>query len=88
MQESMNQPYVKQFDSNGTLLNPIKGMYLNESPNRKERREIFNKPRFKGNGKNISLTIMPIGKFLRIRQVAKCKDGSINTIEHYELRPQ
>jgi hypothetical protein len=35
----MNTPYVKQFDKNGTLLNPIRGIYKNPFPNRRERRQ-------------------------------------------------
>jgi hypothetical protein len=34
----MNKPYVKEFNKNGELNNPIKGLYLNEFPNRRMRR--------------------------------------------------
>lgn len=35
----MNKLYVKKYDENGTLLNPINGKLITEEPNRKQRRE-------------------------------------------------
>ncbi len=35
----MNIPYVKQFDQNGILANPIKGSYTSDFPNRSKRRK-------------------------------------------------
>jgi hypothetical protein len=34
----MNTPYVKKFDENGQVTNPIKGAYINPFPNRHKRR--------------------------------------------------
>ena len=34
----MNKPYVKVFDKNGVLTNPIKGMIVPDGPNRRQRR--------------------------------------------------
>ena len=34
----MNKPYVKKFDENRELINPIRGSYLNEFPNRRMRK--------------------------------------------------
>jgi len=38
----MNKPYVKVFDKNGVLTNPIKGMYIPDEPNRRQRRASLN----------------------------------------------
>lgn len=65
----MNVPYVKKFENN-ELLNPIEKFYNsreNDSQNRKERRT---KPgRFKGNGKNFSLSVTKMGKYARISKL-------------------
>lgn len=34
----MNKPYIKQYNADGTISNPIVGSYLNEHPNRRQRR--------------------------------------------------
>ena len=34
---TMNRSYVKQYDDKGILLNPIKGSYISEFPNRQQR---------------------------------------------------
>lgn len=34
----MNEPYVKKYNKQGELINPIRGMYVNQEPNRSERR--------------------------------------------------
>lgn len=35
----MNQPYIKKYNENGQLMNPIIGAYINHFPNRRKRRE-------------------------------------------------
>lgn len=76
----MNQPYVKQYDEQGLHSNPIIGKYPSTNPNRKARR---NKgPRFKGNHRGISLTVVGADKFYRVRQLVHTKEGN-KTIEHY-----
>lgn len=35
----MNTPYVKKFDKNGQLINPIEEIYKSEFQNRSERRK-------------------------------------------------
>ena len=85
----MNVPYVKQQDENGKCINPIKGKYVNEHPNRKERREPMQKFRFAGNGNNYPLTVHKTTKFVRTLQHIHLKDksgnytGEIKRIEHY-----
>ena len=77
----MNQPYVKQYDNNGVLINPIKTAYVSEFPNREYRRRVL--PRFKKNSKGHHLTVNKMGKFQRNIQVITCKDGSVKRIMHY-----
>ena len=81
----MNIPYVKQFNPDGTPIE-LKENYINEFPNRKQRREHKNKPAFFGNGKNFPLTVTPTAKYKRVRQIEKDKDGNRKTIEHYLLQ--
>ena len=83
MQPSMNVPYVKKFDVNGTLTNRIKGHFFSEFPNRKERREDLNKQPLYGNGKNFHLTVVKTAKFKRVRQIEFEMDGTRKVIEHY-----
>ena len=83
MQQSMNVPYVKKFDANGTLTNRIKGHLFSEFPNRKERREDLNKQPLFGNGKNYHLTVVKTAKFKRVIQFEFNKDGTRKVIEHY-----
>jgi len=80
----MNTPYVKKYDENGTVINPIimHGLFHQE-PNRAERRKDMNVTRFHGNGKNYHLTIFKNSKFKRVRQVAITKNGEVNIILHY-----
>lgn len=35
-----NRPYVKQYDSEDKLMNPIVGEYMSRYPNRKERKRM------------------------------------------------
>ena len=63
----MNVPYVKKFNENGELTNPISGVYKSEFQNRSERRK---KPtRFRGNKKGISLTVVKTEKYKRVIQI-------------------
>lgn len=84
MQQSMNIPYVKQFDNNGVLLNPIKGSYLSEFHNRRARRE--KSTRFYGESKNYHLTVTGTIKYLRLKQYEFDKEGNKKVIEHYILK--
>lgn len=82
----MNVPYKKQFNKTGDLLNPIESIYLNEFPNRKQRR--LKTPRFIGNGKQYHLSVTPLEKYHRRVQVIVAnpkKDQPKKTIFHYDL---
>lgn len=83
MAEALNIPYVKKYDNNGQLINPIRGAYISEFSNRKQRREILNEPPFFGCSKNVHLSVVKTGKYLRVRQFVTDKNGDKKVIEHY-----
>ncbi len=76
----MNKPYVKVYDTEGIITNPIKGSYISKSPNRSQRR--FTAQRFKGNHKGVSLTINDEYAYRRVLQITP--NGK--RIEHYLLK--
>lgn len=78
----MNKPYVKVYDKNGTVKNPIKNVYLSKFDNRKARKSFKNEIRFIGNGKNYHLTVLKESKFARFAQTIFTKTG-IKRINHY-----
>lgn len=80
-----NIPYLKQFDENGLISNPIVGSLINKFPNRKSRRSEIQKSRFHGESKNTHLSVNKYSKYLRIKQFEKDKDGNRKFIEHYIL---
>jgi len=80
----MNTPYVKKFNEDGTVSNPIKGSYLHSELNRKQRR--LKPDRFISNRKGISLTVTITLKYMRVIQSILLKDGIIKRIGHYVLR--
>lgn len=80
----MNTPYRKEFNANGEVTNQIKGIYKNEFPNRKTRR--MKPEKFRGNGKNFSLTVTGKLRYSRDIQEIILQDGSIKRIGHYVLR--
>jgi hypothetical protein len=83
----MNKPYVKQFNENGELVNPIKGIYASVFPNRERRRRIKQAEPFMGNSKGAKITVSGKFKYRRYVQVSNGvgKDGRIHTINHYAL---
>lgn len=89
-QENKNIPYVKEYDTEGKLTNPIEKRFTNPFPNRSERRaELTSKP-FKGNKKGISLTVVNKGmgsiKYERVQQLISLGNGKFKTINHYKQR--
>lgn len=86
----MNEPYVKQYDKEGLLINPILdgSNYASTSPNRRRRREdIKGKTRFIGNGKNFPLVVGESYKYEKVVQVVyNQKQEKDIRIEHYLLR--
>ena len=67
----MNVPYVKSFDENGTLLNPINGKLVTEHPNRKQRREPLqgNKKSKYGGVQIVGDKMFGFQKYRRISQI-------------------
>ena len=71
----MNTPYVKTFDEQGLVSNEItkNNPYVNNSSNRKKRRELLQKNRFNGNKKGISISVIGGFKYKRIVQLVNGK---------------
>jgi hypothetical protein len=61
-----NTPYVKRYNKEGLVTNPIPTGYFHNNPNRRERR----------------LPLQKIRLFGRLPQVIVCKDGKKKTILH------
>ena len=89
----MNKPYVKQYNEQGLISNPIVGSYKSTEPNRRKRGELEsrskNKP-FIGNKKGISLVVVQVGalsfqKYKNFIQVIKMNDSSIKRINQSQL---
>lgn len=89
----MNIPYVKRYDSNGTLLNPINGKYANVFPNRSARKSekvrsfknrntktqnVFKTSRY-GVEKQFIKVVKILGGFTKV---------SFKPIVHYRLKQQ
>lgn len=72
----MNQPYVKRYDVNGFLLNPISEVYAPTGPNRKERRR--REPRFMNNRAGMHIITVGTRKFRMALQLTKK-----GVIKHY-----
>lgn len=82
----INTPYVKVYDSNGNVSNPIVGSYPSLAPNRKQRRAIKQKNRFYGESKNYHLTCDGINSYARIKQYSINKEGNKKVVLHYLVR--
>lgn len=86
----MNTPYVKEYNENGELLNPIKGKYASSNPNRSNRRLIHKKDRFKSNKKGQSMTVLVRDRYLKRTQLITFLNEETERIErrkifHYDL---
>ena len=80
----MNVPYVKKYDKNGNVSNPINEVYLSKFDNRKARRSFKNEIPFKGNTGHINLTVIKESKFIRfIQSILDLKNHRIKRIKHY-----
>lgn len=76
-----NQPYVKQYDDNGVLTNPIKGVYKS-GLGRKYRSP--REPRKMNNRKTFHTALFGLARFhIRIQSVLN-DDGTITRILHYQ----
>jgi len=77
-----NQPYVKIYDENNFLTNPIIGSYQSPFANRRTRRA--RPTRFIGNNAGNSLTVRDTTAYHRCVQIINdTKNGGIKRIEHY-----
>lgn len=75
----MNTPYVKQYNDDGSVANPIEGKLESKFPNRRMRRT--RPERFRGNHKGTSLTVTGNSAYFRVIQ-----DIGGKLIEHYVLK--
>lgn len=80
-----NKPYVKQFDENGFITNPITeaNPYLHKGANRSSRREPLQSRPFIGNGKQFPLAILGKFKYHKYIQVIETQKGT-KRINHYK----
>ncbi len=76
----MNQPYVKKYDENGMLTNPIEKVYTNEFQNRSQRRK--RQPRFMSNRKGNNYTLFGQMLFTKRVQIV-VTDTAKKVIYHY-----
>lgn len=84
MTQSINTPYVKQYDENGKVLPLENGVYLHLGDNRKKRRDILQNKSFTGNHKGMALTVSGKFKYRRFVQVVTDKvTGVKKSINHY-----
>jgi hypothetical protein len=86
MRESSNVPYVKKYDENGNVSNPIKDIYKSEDSNRRTRRDADKTEKFYGESANHHLSVVQTGKYRRRKQIIHCKNGEKKTILHYDLQ--
>lgn len=77
-----NKPYVKQFDkTTGELLNPIRGLYPNVGPNRKERR--YRESRFMNNRGGAHIQVVKTTKFRKVLQRYYKASGEVGVVKHW-----
>jgi len=80
----MNVPYVKQYDENGLITNPIVGKYTNNFLNRSNRRE--KPPRFMNNSNSTHIVVNGGIRYLKSLQKEVDKEGKLKYIYHYILK--
>jgi hypothetical protein len=77
-----NTPYVKQYNEQGDLINPIKGAYLSPYLNRRQR--AVKKERFMNNSRSVKLVVLKNMKYRKFIQLERdVKTGQLKRIEHY-----
>lgn len=90
----MNRPYVKQYDANGDLLNPIVDYFSSKRvtkdfpsgfPNRRERRAVLvNSPRGLSNKKGLQLVVTNLGRGRFMKHKRTTQKIEDKTIIHYK----
>jgi hypothetical protein len=81
----MNTPYVKRFNENGELLNPINGTYMSQHPNRRQRKSMEKGTRMFPNDKGFHMTVTPFGRYIkRYQQEVDMETGRTKIILHYD----
>jgi hypothetical protein len=80
----MNQPFVAQREFGKITNFPKTGKYVSQFPNRRQRREILNEPRHKGNNKGVSLVVLSLGKGQFVKYLKSFQVIGNKTICHTE----
>lgn len=80
----MNTPYIKRYNKDGEVTNPIMGARLHHEPNRRARRS--RPERFVNNRNTFHLTVTETLRYKRVVQEIALEDGSIKRVGHYVLR--
>jgi hypothetical protein len=78
----MNLPYIKKYDKNGNVTNPIQGGYFHNDLNRRERRKKPIGHRFISQSKNLHIDVFGHQKYLRVVQHETDNDGFSKKIFH------
>ena len=89
-----NRPYVKIYDANGEVTNPITkhNPHLNVSMSRSQRKEAIGSKRHRGNNKGNAIVVVGTVKYFKYLQVipmyvAKVKDAIVCGVkESYTVR--
>ena len=76
-----NQPYIKQYDKNGVLTNPIDRLYKSGVGRRYRRRK---EPRKVNNRNSFHLALFGMAKFHIRFQKVLTDSGEVKSILHYE----
>jgi hypothetical protein len=78
----INQPYVKKYNENGELLNPINGKFVSQNENRSMRKT--KQERFFNNSKSFKLLVTKTAKFKKVIQnEINSETGKSKEIIHY-----
>lgn len=78
----MNTPYVRSYNDDGSIANPINGIYSHKYENRSQRHQ--KDARFMGNKKGISLSVFQNMRYKRVRQLINDrKTGKPKAVFHY-----
>jgi len=81
MLQATTMPYVKKFDSNGVVINPI-SKHVWDGNNRQKRRELMQKARSFNNSNNCQQVVYKTYRCLKKVQIDYARDGSIKRINH------
>lgn len=83
----MNQPYVKRYNADGSIANPIHVIYSPSRPEQTRDKRKNVKHRFFNNRNSYPLVVYKDSKYKKVLQLVMDKEtGRLNKIEHYLLK--